>query len=40
MLLLCCIMSSVLEPSRIFSASHDFVTVTVTCDVTLHPNPK
>ena len=40
MLLLCCIISSVLEPSRTFSVSHDLVTVTVICDVTLHSNPK
>ena len=32
------IILSVLEPSTTFSASHDLVTMT--CDITLHPNPK
>ena len=40
MLLLYCIMAFVLDPSRSLLMSHDPMTVTVTCDVTLTPNPR
>ena len=40
MLLLYCIMAFVLDPSRSLLMSHDPMTVTVTYDVTLTPNPR
>jgi len=33
-------MAFVLDPSRSLLMSHDPMTVTVTCDVTLTPNPR
>jgi len=40
MLLLYYIMLFVLDSSTSLSMSHDLMTVTVTCDVTLTSNPK